>query len=64
MAALSLLSSQARVQVPWIKVTLGKYTFGVYDKATRQKIKTAGGTYSGIVSQYPEYIRNRIKFYN
>ena len=52
----SLLSSQARVQVPWIKVTIGDYTFGVFDKATRKNIKTSQGVYSGIVAQYPEYI--------
>ena len=52
----SLLSSQARVQVPWIKVTIGDYTFGVFDRATRQNIKTSQGIYSGIIVQYPEYI--------
>ena len=49
----SLLSSQARVQVPWIKVTLGSYTFGVFDKKTK---KSANGLYIGDLVQYPEYI--------
>ena len=30
-----LLSSQARVQVPWVKVTIGTYTFGVFDEQTK-----------------------------
>ena len=28
----SLLSSQTRIQVPWVKVTLGTYTFGIFDE--------------------------------
>jgi hypothetical protein len=28
----SLLSSSARVQAPWVKVKIGDYTFGVYDR--------------------------------
>lgn len=28
----SLLSSQARVQVPFVKVTIGDFTFGIYDR--------------------------------
>lgn len=52
----SLLSSQARVQVPWIKVTIGDYTFGVFNKTERQKLKTSDGVYKGILVQYPEYI--------
>ena len=33
----SLLSSQARIQAPWIKVTIGEFTFGVFDKVTKLK---------------------------
>lgn len=32
----SLLSSSARVQAPWVKVKIGTYTFGVYDRKTSQ----------------------------
>lgn len=53
----SLLSSQARIQVPWIKVTIGDYTFGVYDRVTRKNIKTSQGVYTGTIVQYPEYIQ-------
>ena len=31
----SLLSSQARVQDPWIKVSIGDFTFVVFDKVTK-----------------------------
>ena len=33
----SLLSDGARVQVPWIKVTIGKYTFGVFSRTKATK---------------------------
>ena len=36
----SLLSSQARIQVPWVKVTIGDYTFGVFDEKTKSAIGT------------------------
>ena len=36
----SLLSSQARVQVPWVKVTIGDYTFG-------KPAKITANTYTG-----------------
>ena len=32
---IDLLSTQSRVQVPWVKVTIGDYTFGVYDRQSR-----------------------------
>ena len=33
----SLLSSQSRIQIPWVKVTLGTYTFGIFDNKTKNK---------------------------
>lgn len=53
---ISLLSSQARVQVPWIKVTLGSYTFGCFDQKYKKQIKTNNGVYRGYDIQYPEYV--------
>ena len=35
----SLLSSQARIQVPWVKVTIGDYTFGIFDEETKAIIE-------------------------
>ncbi len=44
----SLLSSAARVQAPYVKVTIGDYTFGVYDKKTSSP--------GQVMIQYPNYI--------
>ena len=54
----SLLSSQARVQAPWIKVTIGEFTFGVFDKVTKLKIKNKNDFYSTYAIQYPNYIQS------
>lgn len=53
----SLLSSQARVQVPWIKVTIGNYTFGVFSKSTKAE-KDKDGFYNAYNIQYPNYIQS------
>lgn len=52
----SLLASAARIQAPWIKITIGKYTFGVYDNAG--KIKDDKGFYTGFKVQYPSYVKS------
>jgi hypothetical protein len=55
----SLLSSQARVQVPWVKVTLGTYTFGIFDSKTKSKgAKDKNGFYSTYQVKYPDYIQS------
>ena len=53
----SLLSSSARVQVPWIKVQIGIYTFGVYNRtnANRKDDKDFYTTYN---VQYPNYVQS------
>ena len=51
-----LLSSQARIQVPWIKVTIGDYTFGIFDEETKSWGKTQAGFYSPFSIQFPQYI--------
>jgi len=53
----SLLSSQARVQVPWIKVTIGAYTFGVFTKTTKQA-KDGNEFYTAYNISYPNYIQS------
>ncbi len=53
----NLLSSQARVQVPWIKVTIGDYTFGVFSR-TKETTKNSAGFYTAYNVQYPNYIRS------
>ena len=53
----SLLSSQARIQVPWIKVTIGSYTFGIFDEKTKSWGKNQDGFYKPFSIQYPQYIK-------
>ena len=56
---MSLLSSQARIQVPWVKVTLGTYTFGIFDSKTKAKgEKDQNGFYSTYQVKYPNYIQS------
>jgi len=50
----SLLSDGARVQVPWIKVTIGKYTFGVFSRT--KATKNVDGFYEHFNVMYPNYI--------
>lgn len=54
----SLLSSQARIQVPWVKVTIGDYTFGIFDEKTKEFGKTQEGFYQTYSVQYPQYIQS------
>ena len=53
----SLLSSQARIQVPWVKVTIGEYTFGIFDESTKAWGKNQTGFYQAFSIQFPEYIK-------
>ena len=55
---LSLLSSQARVQSPWIKVQIGEYTFGVFDRKTKSAAKNNENFYSSYNIQYPSYVNS------
>ena len=54
----SLLSSQARIQVPWVKVTIGEYTFGIFDEQTKAWGKKQDGFYTPFSIQYPQYIQS------
>ena len=53
----SLLSSQARVQIPWIKITIGTFTFGVFSK-TEKAEKDKDGFYNSYEIQYPNYVQS------
>ena len=57
----SLLSSQARVQAPFIKVTIGSYTFGVFSRKFSRNIKSDNkdqqGFYTSWNIQYPNYVQ-------
>jgi hypothetical protein len=53
-----LLSSTSRVQVPWVKVTIGDYTFGVFSKQA-SKDKDSSGYYTKTFNvQYPSYVES------
>lgn len=54
----NLLSSQARIQVPWVKVTIGDYTFGIFDDQTKLWGKDNAGFYQPYEIQYPNYIQS------
>jgi hypothetical protein len=54
---LSLLSSTTRVECPFIKVTIGDYTFGVYSKSTSVGYD-AQGAYKLNKIRYPNYVQS------
>ena len=54
----NLLSSPARIQVPWIKITLGDYTFGIFSRVSDSK-KSNEFNYKALYSvQYPNYVKS------
>ena len=53
----NLLTAPARVQVPWVKVTIGDYTFGVFDRKTKEKIKNKSLSLTQDI-KYPTYVRS------
>ena len=56
---ISLLSSEARIQAPWIKVAIGDYTFGVVNKAELKSTNSDGFyTAKSYESKYPNYIKS------
>jgi len=52
----SLIHGQARIQAPWVKVTIGKYTFGVFNRKDIKKNRQ--GNYESFNVQYPDYIQS------
>lgn len=55
----SLLSSQARVQAPWVKVQIGDYSFGVFDRKTKLQFdETSFANYESFGLTYPNYIQS------
>lgn len=54
----SLLSSQARVQAPWVKVIIGEYSFGVFDRKTKTLYQNNGEFFNSFNIQYPNYIQS------
>lgn len=55
----SLLSSKTRVETPFIKVTIGSYTFGVYDKVNQRKFNENGKVnYNVEHIKYPNFVQS------
>lgn len=54
---LSLLASNARVQVPWVKISIGNYTFGVFSKTKSTAQDADGFYYTNHNVQYPNYVQ-------
>ena len=55
-SSLSLLSSQSRVEVPFIKVQIGNYTLGVYEESAS---KLGGRSSNNVLNlKYPNYVKD------
>ena len=57
MASINLLSNTSRVETPFIKVTIGEYTFGVFDRKV-SKGTDSYGNYTINNIKYPNYIQS------
>ena len=55
MSNLSLLSSTNRMEIPFIKVTIGEFTFGVY---TRETANNNNVKYQGNLVRFPNYVQS------
>lgn len=55
--ALNILSGTSRVEVPFIVVQIGDYTFGMYDKA-KVNLEREGKYYAAIKITYPNYMES------
>lgn len=57
--AASLLSTTTRVEVPYISVQIGDYSFGLYNR-TRDNVLVNGKYYSAIKVTYPNYLQSLV----
>lgn len=53
----NLISSSTRVEVPYIAVKIGQYSFGVYNRS-KSSVEVNGKYYSAIKVNYPNYIQS------
>jgi hypothetical protein len=51
--AIKLLGNTSRIETPFISVTIGKYTFGVFNKESGSEIHTSAVKYT-----YPNYMQS------
>lgn len=54
----SLLASTSRIQAPWIKVTIGSYTFGVFGEKKTSVQDNSGWYQKQYQVQYPSYVQS------
>lgn len=54
----SLLASTSRIQAPWIKVTIGDYTFGVFGERKDSAKDKSGWYRQQFQVQYPSYVQS------
>lgn len=54
---IALLGSTSRIECPFITVTFGDFTFGVYRRSKANE-KDANGFYSSVKTVYPNYIQS------
>jgi len=57
MANISLLNGTSRVEIPYVKVTIGTYTFGVYQK-TKANVRDVDGFFVATRIVYPNYVKS------
>lgn len=54
----TLMMSDSIIQVPWVKVTIGDYTFGCYTRKGQALIGDFSGGSQPWVSQFPNYVQS------
>jgi hypothetical protein len=57
MANISLLGNTSRIETPFVKITIGNYTFGVFQKIKGME-KDETGFYEAVKIIYPNYIKS------
>lgn len=57
MPASSLLTSSSLVEIPYVAVKIGDYSFGLYNR-TKSNIEVNGKYYSAVKVNYPNYIES------
>jgi len=58
MSSLNLLGYTTRVETPFVKVTIGNYTFGVYENKNLERGEDSLGGYMLQKVKYPNYIQS------
>lgn len=53
----SLISSSTRVEVPYVAVKIGQYSFGVYNRS-KSSVEVNGKYYSAVKVNYPNYVQS------